>query len=111
MYWRNCWWSVLVPVAAEGLASSAGIDSPLDPSRLPPSGNPERWSWLQALRQALRRQPGFPLEPWITAIETGTIPLQSDLCAVLLERLDGPHAARLLAWWIGSEPADPSLPP
>ena len=94
-------------VAAEGLASSTGIDSPLDPSRLPPSGSPERWPWLQALR----RQPGFPLEPWIVAIETGEIQPHSDLCAVLVERLDGPQAARLLAWWIGSEPADPSLPP
>lgn len=107
MCWSSCWWNVLVPVAAEGLAPSTSTASSLDPSRLPPSGSPERWPWLQALR----RQPPFPMEPWIVAMETGAIQPESDLCAVLVERMDGPQAARMLAWWIATEPADPALPP
>ncbi|MFN9644378.1 MAG: CbiX/SirB N-terminal domain-containing protein [Cyanobacteriota bacterium] len=73
---------------------------------LPPPGTPERWPWLQRLR----RQPDLPLEPWLQALEQGTLSPQTDLMAVLADHLDGPAMARLVRWWSRSEPRHPDLP-
>ncbi|MFN9631693.1 MAG: CbiX/SirB N-terminal domain-containing protein [Cyanobacteriota bacterium] len=73
---------------------------------LPPPGSPERWPWLQRLR----RHPPPTLEPWLRALESGALAPHPDLMAVLADHLDGPAMARLLRWWSGSEPWDPSLP-
>ena len=76
-------------------------------AQLPPPGSPERWPWLQRLR----RQTALPLEPWLQAFEGGHLVPQQDLLAVLADHLDGPAMARLLHWWLRSEPRDPALPP
>ncbi|MEB3325224.1 MAG: CbiX/SirB N-terminal domain-containing protein [Cyanobacteriota bacterium] len=76
-------------------------------AQLPPPGSPERWPWLQRLR----RQTALPLEPWLQAVEGGHLVPQQDLMAVLADHLDGPAMARLLCWWLRSEPRDPALPP
>jgi hypothetical protein len=79
--------------------------TPWDPRQLPAGGSPERWPWLQGLR----RSRDLDLEPWLLAVEAGSLRPDSDLLAALAERLDGPAAARLLAWWLAEPAADPAL--
>ena len=76
-----------------------------DPQNLPASGSPERWPWLQGLR----RSPDLDLEPWLLAVGTGRLVPAMDLLGALADRLDGPAAARLLAWWLAQPAADPAL--
>ncbi|MDM7951667.1 MAG: hypothetical protein QUV07_00395 [Cyanobium sp. CZS 25K] len=76
-----------------------------DPLQLPASGSPDRWPWLQGLRRAASVDP----EPWLQAVEAGRLEPAPDLLAALADRLDGPAAARLLAWWLASPAADPAL--
>ncbi len=76
-----------------------------DPLQLPAAGSADRWSWLQRLK----RLEDLELEPWLEAVEAGRLVPAPDLLAVLAERLDGPAAARLLAWWLGQPAADPAL--
>jgi hypothetical protein len=76
-----------------------------DPLQLPASGSPDRWPWLQGLRRAR----GLDLEPWLLAVESGQLVPAMDLLAALAEWLDGPAAARLLAWWLAKPAADPAL--
>lgn len=83
----------------------AGVAAVWGPDQLPPDGSPERWPWLQGLRRA----DGVDLEPWLQAVEGGGLVPAPDLLAVLAERLDGPAAARLLAWWLAQPDADPTL--
>ncbi|MCP9933453.1 hypothetical protein KBZ08_05955 [Cyanobium sp. Candia 9D4] len=78
---------------------------PWDPRQLPAGGSPERWPWLQGLRRAR----DLDLEPWLQAVEAGSLRPDADLLAALAERLDGPAAARLLAWWLAEPAADPAL--
>jgi hypothetical protein len=76
-----------------------------DPLQLPASGSPDRWPWLQGLRRAR----GLDLEPWLLAVESGQLVPAMDLLAALAEWLDGPAAARLLAWWLANPAADRAL--
>jgi hypothetical protein len=76
-----------------------------DPLQLPASGSPERWPWLQGLR----RSRDVDLEPWLQAVEAGRLLPEPDLLGALADRLDGPVAARLLAWWLAEPAADPAL--
>ncbi len=76
-----------------------------DPLQLPASGTPERWPWLQGLR----RSQDFDLEPWLQAVEGGRLVPAPDLLSALAGRLDGPAAARLLAWWLAQPASDPAL--
>lgn len=76
-----------------------------DPRHLPASGSPDRWSWLQGLR----RLQDLDLEPWLQAVEGGRLVPAPDLLGALADRLDGPAAARLLAWWLAEPAADPAL--
>lgn len=76
-----------------------------DPLQLPVSGSPDRWPWLQGLR----RSRDLDLESWLLAVESGQLLLAPDLLSALAERLDGPAAARLLAWWLAKPAADPAL--
>jgi hypothetical protein len=87
--------------------NAGGAEALRGPLQLPAAGSPERWSWLQGLR----RQEHLDLEPWLGAIEAGRLAPALDLLGVLADRLDGPAAARLLAWWLNvPEPeADPAL--
>lgn len=80
--------------------------SPPTPADLPPAGDARRWQALQRLR---RQVPLDPL-PWITAIETGLLPLEADLIAVLAPHLDGPLACRLLDSWMAQANADAAIP-
>jgi hypothetical protein len=89
----------LTPTGAGGAADA------WDPCRLPAAGSADRWPWLQGLR----RQRSIDLEPWLGAIEAGRLVPAADLLAALAERLDGPAAARLLAWWLADPAADPGL--
>lgn len=92
------------PVSAAVAPSPGPADNPV--VALPAPGSPERWPWLQRLR----RQPHLPLDPWLQALEQGTLLPQTDLLAVLADHLDGPAMGRLLRWWSHSEPWDPDLP-
>ncbi|MCP9834287.1 MULTISPECIES: hypothetical protein [unclassified Cyanobium] len=76
-----------------------------DPLQLPASGSPDRWPWLQGLR----RSRDLDLEPWLRAVESGQLLPAPDLLGALADRLDGPAAARLLAWWLAEPAADPAL--
>ena len=87
-------------------SSSPGFDAPLDPVLLPVCGHPERWPALQRLR----RHPAWELEPWLRAIEAGRLMVDTDLFAVLAERLDGPACLRLLRWWAEQPQPDPRWP-
>ncbi len=91
------------PVASWGSRCPAPTQE--HPAALPPLGDPARWSWLQRLR----RQPAVALEPWLAAIEAGRLEVDTDLLAVLADRLDGPASRRLLAWWLEQPQADPAL--
>ena len=64
------------------------------PAQLPPPGSGERWPWLQRLR----RQPDLEAEPWLRALEAGSLQPARDLVAQLVERLDGADGLRLLRW-------------
>ncbi len=75
------------------------------PQLLPPAGNPDRWPWLRRLRA----EDGLDLEPWLEAVEAGWLVPATDLLGALEDRLDGPAAARLLAWWLADPAADPAL--
>jgi hypothetical protein len=57
----------------------------------------------------LRRSRDLDLESWLLAVESGQLLLAPDLLSALAERLDGPAAARLLAWWLAKPAADPAL--
>lgn len=95
----------LQPVSA-AVAPSPGPPADLV-AQLPPPGSPDRWPWLQHLR----RQSHLPLEPWLEALENGCLTPQQDVLAVLGEHLNGSAMARLLRWWLLTEPRDPALPP
>ncbi len=75
------------------------------PQLLPPAGNPDRWPWLRRLRGLDR----LDVEPWLEAVEAGWLVPATDLLGALEDRLDGPAAARLLAWWLADPAADPTL--
>ena len=94
------------PAAPESGATSSPLDPSLIPSALPPPGSSERWPWLQRLR----RQGDPDLAPWLEALERGELGAESDLLAVLAERLDAAGSERLLAWWLGGS-TDPTLLP
>jgi hypothetical protein len=81
------------------------VQAPLDPADLPSPASEDRWEWLQRLRAGV-----FPLEPWLAAIEAGRVPPESDLIAVLSQRLDGAATVRLLRWWLAQPLRDPSFP-
>lgn len=91
------------PAAPESGATSSPLDPSLIPSALPPPGSSERWPWLQRLR----RQGDPDLAPWLEALERGELGAESDLLAVLAERLDAAGSERLLAWWLGGQPIPP----
>ena len=75
-------------------------------AQLPACGSPARWGWLQQLRN----QPELDPEPWLLALENGTLSADPDLLAVLAERLDPPSQLRLLRWWRQQPDPDPGLP-
>ena len=77
-----------------------------EPAQLPSSGSPDRWGWLQQLRS----QPELDPEPWLLALENGSLSIASDLLAVLAERLDPLAQRRLLRWWRQQPDPDPGLP-
>ncbi len=77
-----------------------------EPAQLPACGSPARWGWLQQLRN----QPELDPEPWLLALENGSLSADSDLLAVLAERLDPPSQRRLLGWWRQQPDPDPGLP-
>ena len=77
-----------------------------EPAQLPSSGSPERWGWLQQLRS----QPELDPEPWLLALENGSLSIAPDLLAVLAERLDPVAQRRLLRWWRQQSDPDPGLP-
>jgi sirohydrochlorin ferrochelatase len=130
MCWNSCWWSALVPDAVQPqpetgsrfakLASHDGFlhrevplacsgpspDDLADPARLPDCGDPERWPMLQRLR----RSAGWPLDPWLLAIESGAVAVDPALLSVLAERLDGTASLRLLRWWWLQPHRDPHWP-
>ncbi len=103
---KGCWWNGSAP--GVGPRRERPVTAALaswDPQRLPPSGSPDRWPWLQGLRRAR----DLDLEPWLLAVETGRLVPAMDLLGALADRLDGPAAARLLAWWLAEPAADPVL--
>ncbi|MCP9917738.1 CbiX/SirB N-terminal domain-containing protein [Cyanobium sp. ATX 6F1] len=75
--------------------NGAPADPPL-PALLPPPGDGGRWPLLQQLR---RLEPS-ELEPWLRALEAGSLASETDLLAVLADRLEGADAARLLVCWL-----------
>ena len=77
-----------------------------EPTQLPACGSPDRWGWLQQLRN----QPELDPEPWLLALENGSLSIAPDLLAVLAERLDPPAQLRLLRWWRLQPDPDPDLP-
>ena len=77
-----------------------------EPAQLPSSGSPQRWGWLQQLRS----QPELDPEPWLLALENGSLSADQELLAVLAERLDPPAQLRLLRWWRQQPDPDPCLP-
>ena len=77
-----------------------------EPAQLPACGSPARWGWLQQLRN----QPELDPEPWLLALENGSLSADPDLLAVLAERLDPPSQRRLLGWWRQQPEPDPGLP-
>ena len=77
-----------------------------EPAQLPACGSPARWGWLQQLRN----QPELDPEPWLLALENGSLSADPDLLAVLAERLDPPSQRRLLRWWRLQPDPDPGLP-
>lgn len=77
-----------------------------EPAQLPACGSPARWGWLQQLRN----QPELDPEPWLMALENGSLSADPDLLAVLAERLDPPSQRRLLRWWCQQPDPDPGLP-
>lgn len=77
-----------------------------EPAQLPACGSPDRWGWLQQLRN----QPQLDPEPWLLALENGSLSTAPDLLAVLAERLDPPSQRRLLRWWRQQPDPDPGLP-
>lgn len=103
---KACWWNASVPGGGprrERPVTAARAS--WEPLALPAGGSPERWPWLQGLRRAR----DLDLEPWLQAVEAGSLRPAPDLLAALAERLDGPAAARLLAWWLAQPAADPAL--
>ena len=72
-------------------------------AQLPACGSPARWGWLQQLRN----QPELDPEPWLLALENGSLSADPDLLAVLAERLDPPSQLRLLRWWRQQPDPDP----
>lgn len=106
MCWRGCWWNGSAPGGGPRRERPVTASrAPWDPRQLPVVGSPERWPWLQGLRRARHVE----LEPWLQAVEAGSLRPAPDLLAALAERLDGPAAARLLAWWLAQPAADPAL--
>ena len=77
-----------------------------EPAQLPACGSQDRWGWLQQLRD----QPQLDPEPWLLALENGSLSTAPDLLAVLAERLDPPSQRRLLRWWRQQPDPDPGLP-
>jgi hypothetical protein len=63
-------------------------------------GSEQRWRLLQSLRRSA------PLQPWIEALASGSLPVASDLLAALWGRLDRDAVTRLLA----SDAADDARP-
>ena len=67
----------------------------MDPGELPALDSPERWGWLQRLR----RQAPLELEPWLAAIEAGSVDVDAELLVVLSDQLPAEASVRLLRWW------------
>jgi hypothetical protein len=78
----------------------------MDPGELPALDSPERWGWLQRLR----RQAPLELEPWLAAIEAGSVAVDAELLAVLSDQLTAEASVRLLRWWFEQNQRQP-LPP
>lgn len=76
------------------------------PADLPAVGSQTRWTVLQRLR----RSPDLDPQPWIEALASGLLPLESDLLVVLAERCDAPQAVALLECWLQRLPREPHLP-
>jgi hypothetical protein len=66
----------------------------MDPGELPALDSPERWGWLQRLR----RQAPLELEPWLAAIEAGSVDVDAELLVVLSDQLPAEASLRLLRW-------------
>lgn len=94
------------PLRAAVMPPSDAAPTPPTPAQLPPPGDPRRWSVLQRLRRAADGD----AQPWLSAIEERRIPLESDLLAVLAERLTSAEAVRLLSCWLSRQPVDPRIP-
>ena len=130
----SCWWSATAPDGGRRVFKVSAVPDPTaeravpradltrsgsgslglialasvqpSPAGLPPRGEATRWAWLQQLRRCR----DLDLEPWLQALDTGELALQSDLLAVLAERLDGPAQLRLLRCWCRQAAApDPAL--
>jgi hypothetical protein len=84
-------------------------DAPPRPADLPASGDPRRWPFLQWLRHG-RAPASLVLEPWLEAIEAGTLQPEADLLTALAPHLSGAASRRLVAWWVGQASPDPQLP-
>lgn len=82
------------------------VVSPPTPADLPPAADPRRWQALQRLRRQAHLDP----DPWIAAIETGALPLELDLIAVLAPHMDGPLTCRLFECWLAQQRPDPAIP-
>ena len=78
----------------------------MDPGELPALDSPERWGWLQRLR----RQAPLELEPWLAAIEAGSVDVDAELLVVLSEQLTAEASVRLLRWWFEQNQRQPFPP-
>jgi len=78
----------------------------MDPGELPALDSPERWGWLQRLR----RQAHLELEPWLVAIEAGSVDVDAELLVVLSDQLPAEASLRLLRWWF-EQNQQQQLPP
>ena len=87
------------------VATPSAVDPSPPPAALPSLTNPERWGWLQRLRNG-----DWPIEPWLAAIETGRLALEQDLLQALADRLDSAAVVRLLSWWLAQPQRDSALP-
>ena len=77
------------------------------PATLPANGDSSRWPFLQRLR----RLPHLDVEPWLQAIESGTLQPEADLLVALASHWSDGAPLRLLRWWVGQAVPDPRLPP
>lgn len=78
----------------------------IQPASLLPLGHPDRPGQLQQLRRA----PELELEPWLGAIEAGTVAVDSALLSIFADRLDAKSCLRLMRWWWQQSQPDPQWP-